>query len=466
MIIASVDKVLKGIYKVGDTVKVRGWIRTRRDSKAGFSFLAVHDGSCFNPVQVVAPNTLSNYQSDILNLTTGSSVECIGTIVESQGKGQAFEIQATEVIACGFVDEPDTYPMSAKRHTVEYLRENAHLRTRTNIMGAVMRVRNCLAQAIHRFFNEQGFIWVSTPLITASDCEGAGEMFRITTLDMNNPPKNDKGEIDYTKDFFGKESFLTVSGQLNAETVACSMSKVYTFGPTFRAENSNTTRHLAEFWMVEPEVAFNDLEDNAKLAEDMLKYVFKAVLEERRDDMEFFAERVDKDAITRLENFINSDFAQVDYTDAIEILKNCGKQFEYNVEWGVDLQSEHERYLAEEHFKSPVVVKNYPKDIKAFYMRLNDDGKTVAAMDVLAPGIGEIIGGSQREERLDVLDARLKEMNLNPESYWWYRDLRRYGSVVHSGFGLGFERLVVYVTGMGNVRDVIPFPRTVNNADF
>lgn len=466
MIIASVDKVLKGIYKVGDTVKVRGWIRTRRDSKAGFSFLAVHDGSCFNPVQVVAPNTLSNYQSDILNLTTGSSVECVGTIVESQGKGQAFEIQATEVIACGFVDEPDTYPMSAKRHTVEYLRENAHLRTRTNIMGAVMRVRNCLAQAIHRFFNEQGFIWVSTPLITASDCEGAGEMFRITTLDMNNPPKNDKGEIDYTKDFFGKESFLTVSGQLNAETVACSMSKVYTFGPTFRAENSNTTRHLAEFWMVEPEVAFNDLEDNAKLAEDMLKYVFKAVLEERRDDMEFFAERVDKDAITRLENFINSDFAQVDYTDAIEILKNCGKQFEYNVEWGVDLQSEHERYLAEEYFKSPVVVKNYPKDIKAFYMRLNDDGKTVAAMDVLAPGIGEIIGGSQREERLDVLDARLKEMNLNPESYWWYRDLRRYGSVVHSGFGLGFERLVVYVTGMGNVRDVIPFPRTVNNADF
>ena len=466
MIIASVDKVLKGIYKVGDTVKVRGWIRTRRDSKAGFSFLAVHDGSCFNPVQVVAPNTLSNYQSDILNLTTGSSVECVGTIVESQGKGQAFEIQATEVIACGFVDEPDTYPMSAKRHTVEYLRENAHLRTRTNIMGAVMRVRNCLAQAIHRFFNEQGFIWVSTPLITASDCEGAGEMFRITTLDMNNPPKNDKGEIDYTKDFFGKESFLTVSGQLNAETVACSMSKVYTFGPTFRAENSNTTRHLAEFWMVEPEVAFNDLEDNAKLAEDMLKYVFKAVLEERRDDMEFFAERVDKDAITRLENFINSDFAQVDYTEAIEILKNCGKQFEYNVEWGVDLQSEHERYLAEEHFKSPVVVKNYPKDIKAFYMRLNDDGKTVAAMDVLAPGIGEIIGGSQREERLDVLDARLKEMNLNPESYWWYRDLRRYGSVVHSGFGLGFERLVVYVTGMGNVRDVIPFPRTVNNADF
>ena len=333
-------------------------------------------------------------------------------------------------------------------------------------MGAVMRVRNCLAQAIHRFFNENGFIWISTPLITASDCEGAGEMFRLTTLDLNNVPRNDKGAVDYTKDFFGKESFLTVSGQLNAETIASSMSKVYTFGPTFRAENSNTTRHLAEFWMVEPEVAFNDLNDNAALAEAMLKYVFKAVLTERRDDMEFFAERVDKDAITRLEHFINSDFAQVDYTDAIEILKNCSKKFEYPVEWGIDLQSEHERYLAEEHFKSPVVVKNYPKDIKAFYMRLNDDGKTVAAMDVLAPGIGEIIGGSQREERLDVLDARMKEVGLNPENYWWYRDLRRYGSVVHSGFGLGFERLIVYVTGIGNVRDVIPFPRTVNNCEF
>ena len=412
MIIASVDSILKGDYAVGTEVRVRGWIRTRRDSKAGFSFLAVHDGSCFDPIQVVAPNTISNYQDEILHLTTGCSVIADGKIVESEGKGQKFEIQATAVEVCGMVEDPDTYPMSAKRHTVEFLRENAHLRTRTNIMGAVMRVRNCLAQAIHRFFNEEGFIWISTPLITASDCEGAGEMFRITTLDMANPPKTDDGKVDYSKDFFGKEAFLTVSGQLNAETIASSMSKVYTFGPTFRAENSNTTRHLAEFWMVEPEVAFYDLNDNAALAERMLKYVFNAVLTERRDDMEFFAQRVDPEAINRLEKFVSSDFAQVDYTDAIEILKNCGKKFEYPVEWGVDLQSEHERYLAEEHFKAPVVVKNYPKDIKAFYMRLNDDGKTVAAMDVLAPGIGEIIGGSQREERLDVLDRRLAELNL------------------------------------------------------
>ncbi|MDD6176559.1 MAG: asparagine--tRNA ligase [Succinivibrionaceae bacterium] len=466
MIVASVDEILKGKFKTGDSVTVRGWIRTRRDTKAGCSFLAVHDGSCFNPIQVVVPTTIENYESEVLHLTTGCSVICEGTLAESCGKGQDFEIQATKVTVCGFVEDPDTYPMSAKRHSVEFLRENAHLRCRTNVMGAVMRVRNCLAQAIHRFFNEQGFIWVSTPLITASDCEGAGEMFRLTTLDMQNPPLTDDGKVDYKQDFFGKEAFLTVSGQLNVETVASAMSKVYTFGPTFRAENSNTTRHLAEFWMVEPEVAFNDLNDNAKLAEDMLKYVFRAVLTERRDDLEFFTQRIDANVITRLENFINSDFAQIDYTDAITVLQNCGKKFEYPVEWGIDLQSEHERYLAEEHFKSPVVVKNYPKDIKAFYMRLNDDNKTVAAMDVLAPGIGEIIGGSQREERLDVLDRRMKECNLDPKSYWWYRDLRRYGSVVHSGFGLGFERLVVYVTGMGNVRDVIPFPRTVNNADF
>ncbi len=466
MNVTSVDNVLKGKFKVGDTVRVRGWVRTRRDTKAGCSFLAVHDGSCFDAIQVVVPNTIANYESEVLHLTTGCSVMADGVIAESAGKGQDYELQATQITVCGYVEDPDTYPMSAKRHSVEFLRENAHLRTRTNLMGAVMRVRNCLAQSIHRFFNEQGFIWVSTPIITASDCEGAGEMFRLTTLDQNNLPLKDDGKVDYSKDFFGKEAFLTVSGQLNAETVACSMSKVYTFGPTFRAENSNTTRHLAEFWMVEPEVAFNDLADNAKLAEDMLKYVFRAVLSERRDDLEFFAQRVDPEVINRLEHFINSDFAQIDYTDAIEVLKNCGKKFEYPVEWGIDLQSEHERYLAEEHFKAPVVVKNYPKDIKAFYMRLNDDGKTVAAMDVLAPGIGEIIGGSQREERLDVLDKRMAEMGLDPKNYWWYRDLRRYGSVVHSGFGLGFERLVVYVTGMGNVRDVIPFPRTVNNADF
>ena len=463
---ASVDDVLKGKFAVGSSLTVKGWIRTRRDSKAGISFLAIHDGSCFHPVQAVVPNSLSNYEDDVLRLTTGCSVEVTGVVAASLGAGQAFELQATTVTVVGWVDDPDTYPMAAKRHTIEYLREQAHLRPRTNLMGAVTRVRNCLAQAIHRFFHEQGFVWVSTPLITASDCEGAGEMFRVSTLDMENLPRTDKGGVDYSQDFFGKEAFLTVSGQLNAETYACALSKVYTFGPTFRAENSNTSRHLAEFWMIEPEVAFNDLEANAKLAEQLLKYVFQAVLNERRDDLDFFAQHVDKEAVSRLEQFVSSDFAQVDYTDAIEILKNCGKQFDFAVEWGIDLQSEHERYLAEEHFKAPVVVKNYPKDIKAFYMRLNDDGKTVAAMDVLAPGIGEIIGGSQREERLDVLDARLAEMELNKEDYWWYRDLRRYGTVPHAGFGLGFERLVVYVTGMGNVRDVIPFPRTPRTAEF
>ncbi len=458
--------VLQGKHAVGTTLTVKGWIRTRRDSKAGISFLAIHDGSCFAPVQAVVPNTLSNYENDVLRLTTSCSVEVTGIVQASAGTGQQFEILADSVTVLGFVEDPDTYPMAPKRHSVEYLREHAHLRVRTNMMGAVTRVRNCIAQAIHRFFHDEGFMWIATPLITASDCEGAGEMFRVSTLDMENLPRTDKGTIDYNQDFFGKEAFLTVSGQLNLETYACAMSKVYTFGPTFRAENSNTSRHLAEFWMVEPEIAFANLDDNAALAEKLLKYVFKAVLDERRDDLEFFAERVDKEAITRLEQFISADFAQVDYTDAIEILKNSGRTFEFPVEWGIDMSSEHERYLAEEHFKAPVVVKNYPKDIKAFYMRLNDDGKTVAAMDVLAPGIGEIIGGSQREERLDVLDARLAEMGLNKEDYWWYRDLRRYGTVPHSGFGLGFERLVVYVTGMGNVRDVIPFPRTPRNAEY
>lgn len=440
--------VLQGKHPIGTTLTVKGWIRTRRDSKAGISFLAIHDGSCFAPVQAVVPNTLSNYESDVLRLTTSCSVEVTGVVKASEGSGQQFEIDASSVTVLGFVEDPDTYPMAPKRHSVEYLREHAHLRVRTNMMGAVTRVRNCIAQAIHRFFHDEGFMWIATPLITASDCEGAGEMFRVSTLDMENLPRTDKGAIDYNQDFFGKEAFLTVSGQLNLETYACAMSKVYTFGPTFRAENSNTSRHLAEFWMVEPEIAFANLDDNAALAEKLLKYVFTAVLNERRDDMEFFAERVDKEAISRLEQFIKADFAQVDYTDAIEILKKSGRTFEFPVEWGIDMSSEHERYLAEEHFKAPVVVKNYPKDIKAFYMRLNDDGKTVAAMDVLAPGIGEIIGGSQREERLDVLDARLAEMGLNKEDYWWYRDLRRYGTVPHSGFGLGFERLVVYVTGI------------------
>ena len=334
------------------------------------------------------------------------------------------------------------------------------------MIGAVTRVRNCLAQAIHRFLHSKGYFWISTPLITGSDCEGAGEMFRVSTLDMENLPLTDQGKVDYNQDFFGKETFLTVSGQLNAETYASALSKVYTFGPTFRAENSNTTRHLAEFWMVEPEIAFADLSDAAELAEQMLKYVFKAVLDERPDDMAFFAQRVDKECITRLENMVERDFVRMDYTDAIEILKNCGKKFEYPVEWGVDLQSEHERYLAEVHVGGPVILQNYPKDIKAFYMRMNDDGKTVAAMDVLAPGIGEIIGGAQREERLDVLDARMLEMNIDPKDMWWYRDLRRYGTVPHAGFGLGFERLVSYVTGVQNIRDVIPFPRAPRSANF
>lgn len=466
MSITSVASVFKGEFAIGSQVTVRGWVRSRRDSKAGISFLAVYDGSCFDPIQGVVPNSVANYNDEILKLTAGCSVVMTGEVVESPGKGQAFELQVTNVDIAGWVEDPDTYPMAAKRHSIEHLRELAHLRPRTNIIGAVARVRNSLSQAIHRFYHEQGFIWVSTPLITASDCEGAGEMFRVSTLDMENLPLTDAGKVDYSEDFFGKESFLTVSGQLNAETYACALSKVYTFGPTFRAENSNTSRHLAEFWMVEPEVAFANLDDVAGLAEQMLKFCFKAVLEERRDDLEFFAQRVDKTVIERLESFVNSDFAQVDYTDAIEILKACDKKFEYQVEWGIDLHSEHERYLAEEHFRAPVVVKNYPKDIKAFYMRLNDDGKTVAAMDVLAPGIGEIIGGAQREERLDVLDARLAEMNLSKEDYWWYRDLRRYGTVPHAGFGLGFERLVSYVTGVSNIRDVIPFPRAPKSASF
>ena len=466
MSVIAITDVLAGKYPVNETVTLHGWIRTRRDSKAGISFLAIHDGSCFDPIQAIVPNELPNYENEVLKLTTGAAVKVTGLLVESPGKGQSFEGQASEVEVLGFVEDPDTYPMAAKRHSIEFLREHAHLRPRTNIGGAVTRVRNCLAQAVHRFLHSKGYFWISTPLITGSDCEGAGEMFRVSTLDMENLPRDDKGGIDYSQDFFGKETFLTVSGQLNVETYCSAMSKVYTFGPTFRAENSNTSRHLAEFWMIEPEIAFADLSDAADLAEEMLRYVFKAVLEERADDMAFFQQRVDKTVIDRLNSVINSEFVRMDYTDAIEILQNCGKKFENPVSWGVDLNSEHERYLAEEHVGGPVVLQNYPKDIKSFYMRLNDDGKTVAAMDVLAPGIGEIIGGSQREERLDVLDKRLAEMNLVPEDYSWYRDLRRYGTVPHSGFGLGFERLVAYATGMQNVRDVIPFPRVPNSASF
>lgn len=466
MSVIAITDILAGKYPVNESITIHGWIRTRRDSKAGISFLAIHDGSCFDAIQAIAPNNLENYQTDVLKLTTGAAVKVTGILVESPGKGQSFELQAEQVEVLGLVEDPDTYPMAAKRHSIEFLREQAHLRPRTNIGGAVTRVRNTLAQAVHRFLHSKGYFWISTPLITGSDCEGAGEMFRVSTLDMENLPRNEQGSVDYNQDFFGKETFLTVSGQLNVETYCCAMSKVYTFGPTFRAENSNTTRHLAEFWMIEPEIAFADLADAAVLAEEMLKYVFKAVLEERADDMAFFQQRVDKTVIDRLNSVINNDFVRLDYTDAITILENCDKKFENKVSWGVDLNSEHERYLAEEHFNGPVVLQNYPKDIKSFYMRLNEDEKTVAAMDILAPGIGEIIGGSQREERLDVLDKRLAEMNLDPADYSWYRDLRRYGTVPHSGFGLGFERLVAYATGMQNVRDVIPFPRTPNNAAF
>ena len=466
MSVIAITDVLAGKYTVNEAITVHGWIRTRRDSKAGISFLAIHDGSCFDAIQAIVPNDLENYQNEVQKLTAGASVKVTGKLVESPGQGQAFEIQATSVEVLGLVEDPDTYPMAAKRHSLEYLREHAHLRPRTNIGGAVTRVRNCLAQAIHRFLHEKGYFWISTPLITGSDCEGAGEMFRVSTLDLENLPRDDKGDINFKEDFFGKETFLTVSGQLNVETYCSAMSKVYTFGPTFRAENSNTSRHLAEFWMVEPEIAFADLSDAADLAEEMLKYVLQAVLTERADDMAFFQQRVDKTVIDRLNSVIKSEFVRLDYTDAITILENSDKKFENPVSWGVDLNSEHERYLAEEHFNGPVVLQNYPKDIKSFYMRLNDDGKTVAAMDILAPGIGEIIGGSQREERIDVLDKRLAEMNLDPVDYSWYRDLRRYGTVPHSGFGLGFERLVAYATGVQNVRDVIPFPRTPKTAAF
>jgi asparaginyl-tRNA synthetase len=465
MSIISVKQALTGSH-IGQSATVRGWVRTRRDSKAGISFVQLSDGSCFGTFQIVAPNTLSNYESEILKLTAGAAVEFTGAIVASQGGGQSCEMQAEKVVVHGLVDDPETYPIQPKPHTMEFLREVAHLRPRTNTFGAVARIRNSLSQAIHRFFHERDFFWVNTPIVTASDCEGAGQMFRVSTLDQMNLPKNDQGKIDYSKDFFGKEAFLTVSGQLNVEAYCLALSKVYTFGPTFRAENSNTTRHLAEFWMIEPEIAFANLNDDADLAENFLKYLFQAVLTERADDLAFIADKIDKGAITRLENFIKSPFERIHYGDAISILQKCGKKFDYEPSWGIDLQTEHERYLAEEHVGRPVVVMNYPEQIKAFYMRLNDDEKTVAAMDVLAPGIGEIIGGSQREERLDYLDKRMKQFGLHESGYQWYRDLRRYGTVPHAGFGLGFERLLVYVCGLGNIRDAIPYPRVPGQADF
>ena len=466
MAVVSVQQALSGSVAPGKEVTVRGWVRTRRDSKAGLSFVNVSDGSCFAPIQVVAPADLANYEDEVKRLTAGCAVIATGTLVPSQGQGQGFELQATAIEVSGWVDDPETYPIQPKAHSLEFLREVAHLRPRTNLFGAVTRIRHCLAQAVHRYFHEQGFYWISTPIITTSDAEGAGQMFRVSTLDMANLPRDGKGQVDFSKDFFGKETFLTVSGQLNVEAYCLALSKVYTFGPTFRAENSHTTRHLAEFWMIEPEIAFADLNDDANLAEAFLKYLFKAVLEERGDDMAFIAERVQKDAITRLQAFIDAPFERIDYTEAVALLQKSGHKFDYPVEWGLDLQTEHERWLTEVHVGRPVVVMNYPEQIKAFYMRLNDDGRTVAAMDVLAPGIGEIIGGSQREERLDVLDQRMAQFGLDPAHYQWYRDFRRYGTVPHAGFGLGFERLVVYTCGLANIRDAIPYPRAPGLATF
>jgi asparaginyl-tRNA synthetase len=466
MLSLSCKSILAGSAPSDQPVTIKGWVKTRRDSKAGISFIALSDGSCFQPVQVVAPNTLANYASDVQRLTAGCAVEATGLIVPSPAKGQPFEMQALSITVVGWVDDPDTYPIQPKPHSLEFLREVAHLRPRTNVMSAASRVRHTIAQAIHRFFHERDFLWINTPIITASDAEGAGELFRVSTLDFTQLPRTDTGKVDFGQDFFGREAFLTVSGQLNVETYCMALSNVYTFGPTFRAENSNTSRHLAEFWMIEPEIAFADLAADADLAEALLKYVFKAVLSERPDDMAFFEERIEKGVIAKLTGMIEREFVRMDYTEAIRILEGCGQKFEYPVRWGTDLQSEHERYLAEKHVGGPVILQNYPREIKAFYMRLNDDEKTVAAMDVLAPGIGEIIGGSQREERLDVLDRRMIDAGLDPAHYSWYRDLRRYGTVPHAGFGLGFERTVSYITGLTNVRDVIPFPRTPGSARY
>jgi asparaginyl-tRNA synthetase len=538
---------------VGTRLTIRGWVRTRRDSKAdgGLSFIAVHDGTCFDAIQVVARATLPNYTDQVSHLTSGCAVEVDGILVASQGKGQAVEIEADPgnggaLRVVGWVDNPDEYPIAQKRHTFEYLREVAHLRPRTNTFGAIARMRHCLSMAVHRFFDQRGFYYVHTPIVTGSDCEGAGQMFRVSTLDLlrlplkqngqARPPREGEGPlkvhgdklvataqhagaspqdaqaplrgetehpgahglapkhmghamghgaaaalphdaaIDWSEDFFGKETHLTVSGQLNVECYCCALSRVYTFGPTFRAENSNTSRHLAEFWMIEPEMAFCDLQGNSEVAEDFIKFLIDAALTERGDDMKFFEERIEKGLIERLKHVLESPFRRLDYTEAVEILRRSGKNFEFPISWGSDLQSEHERYLTEEHFRQPVVLMNYPKQIKAFYMRVNEalprgegvpaDAQTVAAMDVLVPKIGEIIGGSQREERLEMLDRRLEEMRLEKNDYWWYRDLRRYGTVPHAGFGLGFERLMLFITGMQNIRDVIPFPRAPKQCEF
>lgn len=450
---------------VGKNVTVRGWVRTRRDSKGGFSFVEVNDGSCLANLQIVADAKLPNYEAEIKQLSAGCSITVHGELKASGGKEQATEVHAVEVIVHGWAD-PEAYPLQKKRHSFEKLREWAHLRPRTNTFGAIARVRNRICKSTHDFFQEEGFLYLHTPIITASDCEGAGAMFRVTTIDPAQPPRNDKGDVDYQQDFFQRPAYLTVSGQLEGEIYATALGKIYTFGPTFRAENSNTTRHLAEFWMVEPEAAFFELADNMDLAERFLKRICRDVLADCREDLQLFAEHVDKSVLDRLQHIVDRNFRRLSYTEAVEILKSSGKTFEFPVEWGHDLQAEHERYLTEEKFNEPVILFDYPAAIKPFYMRVNDDGKTVRAMDVLVPGVGEIIGGSQREERLEVLEARMRAQHLNLDDYWWYRDLRRFGTVPHSGFGLGLERMVQFVTGMTNIRDVIPFPRTPGNAEF
>lgn len=457
-------KSVRNAEAIGKEVFLQGWVRTCRDQKS-FCFIELNDGSCFGNIQIVAPNTLSNYAA-VKKLTSGSSLAVTGMVVQSPGNKQPTEVQATEIEIYGYAAED--YPIQKKRATFEYLRTIAHLRPRTNSFNAVFRVRSRISYAIHQFFQNEGFTYVHTPLITSSDCEGAGEMFQVTTLNLEDLPKTKDGKIDYANDFFGKKTSLTVSGQLAVENYAHAFGKVYTFGPTFRAENSNTPRHLAEFWMIEPEMAFYLLEDNMELVEKFLKFIVKTVLEDCAEDMKFFNDRIDEthQLLDRLNNLLASKFQRCSYTEAIEILEKSGKKFEFPVKWGIDLQSEHERYLTEEYFKAPVIVFNYPKEIKAFYMRLNDDEKTVRAMDVLVPGVGEIIGGSEREYRPEVLEKRMLEMGLDPKDYWWYMDLRRFGTVPHSGFGLGLERIIMYVTAMQNVRDVIPFPRTPGNAEF
>lgn len=458
---------IKKIYRetdmyLGQEVTIQGWIRTLRDSK-NFGFIEVNDGSFFKNIQVVFDTELPNFK-EVAKLAISTAITVKGDLVKTEGAKQPFEIKAKEIIV--EAESLSDFPLQKKRHSMEYLRTIAHLRPRSNAFSAVFRVRSLAAYAIHKFYQDRGFIYVHTPIITGSDAEGAGEMFRVTTLDLHNVPKTEDGKIDVKQDFFEKETNLTVSGQLEAEIFALSHKNVYTFGPTFRAENSNTARHAAEFWMIEPEIAFADLQDNMELAEDMVKYIISYVMENAPEEMEFFNSFIDKGLIERLNHVATSDFEKVTYTDAIDILQKSGHKFEYNVEWGMDLQTEHERYLTEQVFKKPVFVTNYPKDIKAFYMRLNDDGKTVAAMDLLVPGIGEIVGGSQREERLENIEQRMKAMNLNLDEYWWYLELRKYGGVKHAGFGLGFERMIMYLTGMSNIRDVIAFPRTVGTAEF